>query len=237
MTTYKHYYSVAIEAPEMAKDIVELRDMPGVFTDGKAVYTINATPGRPVYGESLVSSEDIEYRRWDPYRSKLAAMILLGSRLPWLDANTKVLYLGAASGTTASHVSDIVVNGVVHCVEVSERSFRDLVKVCESRKNMIPILADANRPEEYAHEIEGVELVYQDVAQRNQVEIFVRNMGTFDAEHGILMLKSRSVNVNREPASVFKEVRRQLTEKQLRVTEMVDLEKFARDHAAFVVEV
>jgi fibrillarin-like pre-rRNA processing protein len=220
----------------MAKGITKLRGMHGVYTDGRDLYTVNAAPGRQVYGEPLVSSGTIEYRRWDPYRSKLAALILLGSRLPWLDESSKVLYLGAASGTTASHVSDIVTSGIVHCVEVSERSFRDLVKVCETRKNMIPVLADANRPEEYAHEIEGVEAIYQDIAQRNQVDIFVRNMGAFDAGHGILVIKSRSVNVNREPSGVFKEVRRELVARRLKVAEVVDLGRYAKDHAAFVVE-
>jgi len=220
----------------MSKPISELKGMKGVFTDGSSVYTVNAAPGKSVYGERLINHKGVEYRFWDPCRSKLAAGILLGARELRMDESTKVLYLGAASGTTASHVSDIVVNGVVHCVEVSERSFRDLVGVCESRKNMIPILEDANRPEEYAHMIEGVELVYQDIAQRNQVDIFVRNMAAFDAEHGILMLKSRCVDVNRKPKEVFAEVRKQLVAKQLKVKEMIDLERYAKDHAAFFVE-
>lgn len=220
----------------MTKVFSKVEGLPGVFWDGHWLMTVNAAPGKAVYGERLVTVQGVEYRQWDPYRSKLASMILLGGRDFGLDQSTKVLYLGAASGTTASHVSDIVTNGVVHCVEVSERSFRDLVKVCETRKNMLPILEDASQPEEYAHMIEGVELVYQDIAQRNQVDIFVRNMGAFDAEHGILMLKSRSVDVNRNPKVVFAEVRRQLISKQLKVKDLIDLGRFAKDHAAFVVE-
>ena len=221
----------------MAKEISRVEGLPGVFTDGRALFTINAAPGKTVYDEKLVESDGVEYRFWDPYRSKLAAAILLGAKNLGFDESTKVLYLGAASGTTASHVSDIVANGIVYCVEVSERSFRDLVKVCETRKNMIPILEDANKPEEYAHMIEGIELVYQDIAQRNQVDIFVRNMSAFDSEHGILMLKSRSIDVNREPREVYSKVRKQLIEKQLKIRAMVDLDRFARDHAAFIVEV
>lgn len=220
----------------MTKQATKVDGVPGVFTDGHSLMTVNGAPGKTVYDERLFTVEGVEYRHWDPYRSKLAALILLGERNLGLDQATKVLYLGAASGTTASHVSDIVVDGVVFCVEVSERSFRDLVKVCETRKNMIPILEDANCPEEYAHMIEGVELVYQDIAQRNQVDIFVRNMAAFDAEHGILMLKSRSVDVNRQPKDVFAEVRKQLVAKQLKVKSMTILERYAKDHAAFVVE-
>ena len=220
----------------MTRVFSKVEGLPGVFWDGHRLMTVNAAPGKAVYGERLVTLEGVEYRQWDPYRSKLAAMVLLGGRDFGLDQSTKVLYLGAASGTTASHVSDIVTNGVVHCIEVSERSFRDLVKVCETRKNMIPILEDANQPDEYSHIIEGVELVYQDIAQRNQVDIFVRNMAAFDAEDGILMLKSRSVDVNRRPKDIFAEVRKQLVSKQLKVKDVIDLEKFAKDHAAFIVE-
>jgi fibrillarin-like pre-rRNA processing protein len=221
----------------MAKLLSKVDGVTGVFTDGKDILTVNGAPGKAVYGERLVAVNGIEYRAWDPRRSKLASAILLGAKDFGLDESTKVLYLGAASGTTASHVSDIVANGVVHCVEVSERSFRDLVGVCETRKNMIPHLADANQPEEYAHIIEGVELVYQDIAQRNQVEIFVRNMAAFDAEHGILMLKSRSINVNRKPKEIFAEVRKDLVSKSFKVRNVIDLERYAKDHAAFFVEV
>ena len=221
----------------MTKLLSKVDGVPGVFTNGKDILTINGAPGKAVYSERLLAVNGIEYRAWDPHRSKLAAAILLGARDFGLDESTKVLYLGAASGTTASHVSDIVSNGVVHCVEVSERSFRDLVGVCETRKNMIPHLADANQPEEYAHIIEGVELVYQDIAQRNQVEIFVRNMAAFDAEHGILMLKSRSVNVNRKPKEIFAEVHKDLVAKSFKVRNIIDLERYAKDHAAFFVEV
>ena len=220
----------------MSRMLTSAGDLPGVFTDGEYLLTVNGAPGKTVYGERLVLADNVEYRIWDPRRSKLAAAILLGGRGFGLDQSTKVLYLGAASGTTASHVSDIVVNGAVHCVEVSERSFRDLVRVCETRRNMFPILEDANRPEEYSHMIDGIELVYQDIAQRNQLDIFVRNMASFDAEHGILMLKSRSVNVNRPPREVFSEVRKGLVTKGLKVKSIINLERYSKDHACFIVE-
>ena len=220
----------------MAKLLSKVDGVAGVFTDGKGLLTVNGAPGKTVYGERLIAVDGVEYRSWDPSRSKLAAAILLGAKDFGLDENTKVLYLGAASGTTASHVSDIVAGGVVHCVEVSERSFRDLVPVCEARRNMIPHLADANMPEGYAHIIEGVELVYQDIAQRNQVDIFVRNMAAFEAEHGVLMLKSRSVNVNRKPREIFAEVREDLISKSFKIRNIVYLERYSKDHAAFFVE-
>lgn len=53
-------------------------------------------------------STKIEYRVWNPFRSKLAAAILGGVDNIWIVPGAKVLYLGAASGTTVSHVSDLV---------------------------------------------------------------------------------------------------------------------------------
>jgi fibrillarin-like pre-rRNA processing protein len=213
----------------------ELEGAPNVYTTGRTLMTVNAARDVNVYGERLVEFGESQYRAWDPTRSKLAAAMLLGARDLGLDRTTRVLYLGAASGTTASHVSDVASSGIVYCVEVSQRSFRDLVGVCESRKNMIPIMADASRPEDYSHLVEGVDLVYQDIAQRDQGEIFVRNMRHFEAGRGILMLKSRSVDVNRDPGEVYAEVRKELVSKGLRVREVLDISQYAMDHAAFVV--
>jgi fibrillarin-like pre-rRNA processing protein len=222
--------------PDFKNPFTEVEGVRGVYSGGRTLVTINAAPGVNVYGERLMDFGDVQYRSWDPNRSKLAAMILLGGRDFGLDKGTKVLYLGAASGTTASHVSDIVTDGIVYCIEISQRVFRDLVHVCESRKNMIPVLADASRPVDYAHMIEGVELVYQDIAQRNQADIFVRNMSSFEAERGILMLKSRSVDVSKDPKEVFADVKRFLTLKNLEVKQVIDLDEYAKDHAAFIVE-
>ncbi len=220
----------------MPGSLTRVEGVQGVFSDGKHLLTVNGAPGTSVYGEKLVSVDGVEYRRWDPNRSKLAAMIMLGAECFGLEKNSKVLYLGAASGTTASHVSDIVSEGLVCCVEISERSFRDLVKVCETRKNMIPLLADANMPEEIGEIVEAAEFVYQDIAQRNQVDIFLRNMAAFEAERGILMLKSRSIDVNRRPREVFREVRKSLARSCLHVKQVIELQKYSKDHAAFIAE-
>jgi fibrillarin-like pre-rRNA processing protein len=213
----------------------EIEGVPGVYTTGRTLMTVNSVRDTEVYGERLVEFQDVQYRAWDPGRSKLAALILLGGRALGLTRSSRVLYLGAASGTTASHVSDIASSGVVFCVEVSQRSFRDLVGVCEARRNMMPIMADASRPDEYAHMVEGVDFVYQDIAQRDQVEIFARNLRHFSAERGILMLKSRSIDVNRDPGEVFASTGKELGAKGVRVRQVVDLGEHAKDHAAFVV--
>ena len=210
--------------------------LPNVVSTEDGLYTLNAAPGATVYGERLLEVDGVEYRQWNPLRSKLAAFLLLGGTDLRLAKDSRVLYLGAASGTTASHVSDIVSDGIVYCVEVSQRSFRDLLRVCESRPNMIPILADAKAPQGYAHLVEHVDLVYQDIAQRSQVDIFLRNLREFAVSRGVLMVKSRSIDVNRDPGEVYATVRSRVLAQGLHVKSVTDLRRYSKDHAAFVEE-
>jgi len=211
-------------------------DHVGVFTDGSWLYTRNLVPGRAVYGEALRVEDGVEYRRWDAERSKLAAYLKKGGvRWPFLET-TNVLYLGAASGTTASHLSDICPRGTIVAVEVSPRSFRDLVTVAEGRPNLLPILGDASRPDAYRSRVGNVDVVYQDVAQRDQEVIFLRNLSALRSEGvGFLMLKSRSVNVAARPADVYRVARETIASKGFDVLDVRPLDPYARDHAAIVV--
>jgi rRNA 2'-O-methyltransferase fibrillarin len=110
--------------------------------------TRNIAPGESVYGEKRISistpnpttgeEEKVEYRVWNPFRSKLAAGILGGLDDIHIKPGAKVLYLGAASGTSVSHVSDIVgPEGTVYAVEFSHRSGRDLINMAKKRTNII----------------------------------------------------------------------------------------------------
>ncbi len=195
-----------------------------VFSDGERLYTRNSVPGNNVYGERLVRSDDSEYRDWSPTRSKLAAYIVKGGASFPFSSDSNVLYLGAASGTTASHVSDIISPSKVYCIELSSRSFRDLVAVCEVRTNMVPILADATKPNEYAFVIESIRTVYQDVAQKGQVTIFVKNFKAFGAREGLLVIKARSEDVSRPPYEIYREAEKQLRSAGLKVIETVELD-------------
>jgi fibrillarin-like pre-rRNA processing protein len=208
----------------------------GVFTDSDRLFTKNMLPTSRVYGERLYSQGEAEYREWMPSRSKLAAHLKLGGKFFPFSEDTRVLYLGAASGTTASHVSDIVTNGAVYCVEISPRSFRDLVVLCEKRKNMVPILADATRPEDYKLMVENVQTVYQDVAQKNQTSILVRNIEAFGADSGMIAIKARSEDVTKSPERVFREAESSLKMQGFKVVEVVPLEPFEKDHAMIAVE-
>jgi fibrillarin-like pre-rRNA processing protein len=208
----------------------------GVFSDGDLLFTQNMVPGVRVYGERLFDHEGVEYREWVPSRSKLAAYMKKGGAHCPIGRRSKVLYLGAASGTTSSHVSDIVLEGSVFCVEISQRSFRDLVTVCESRPNMVPILGDATRPDDLRFVVEGPDVLYQDVAQKDQAGIFLRNLDAFGIGQGMLVVKARSEDVTKEPRDLFRSVETQLLKAGFKVLEVVDLEPYEKDHAMVVVQ-
>lgn len=208
----------------------------GVFRTGHTLWTCNLAPGREVCGEQLQQFRGKEYRSWDPARSKLAAFLMTAApRLP-LQRDSAVLYLGAASGTTASYMSDIARAGILYCVEKSPRPFRDLLRLAEDRPNLIPILGDANYPERYLAMAPRVDLLYQDIAQRNQVQIFLRNATAFHPRYGLLMLKPRSIAVEMAPEHVLARVREQLRSGGFSVAKEADLAPYQQDHFALIGE-
>lgn len=205
-----------------------------VIKDKKQLATKNLDPGKTVYGEKLITVQGIEYRTWDPRRSKLGAMVLKKFDIP-LKEDSKVLYLGAASGTTVSHVSDIVSEGAVYAVEFAPRSMRDLIGLASRRKNIHPIMADAGKPDSYSHLVEPVDLIFQDVAQPNQAEIAARNAVCFLKKDGYLLLsiKARSIDTAAKPKEIFKaEVKKleQAFEPRFEVLNAKDLMPYHEDH-------
>jgi fibrillarin-like pre-rRNA processing protein len=215
---------------------MEATQYQGVYTDGQSLYTENLVPGVSVYGERLITEEGREFRAWNPRRSKLSALLLKGFPQYPLRETSRVLYLGAATGTTVSHVSDIVTRGVVYCVEISSKAFQKLLAIAEQRGNLVPILADARKPEAYRGLVGQVDVLYQDVAQRDQSQIFLNNSPLLmPGGIGILMLKSRSVDVTASPERVFREEVRTLRSQGLKVISVVRLDPYQADHAAFIL--
>jgi len=203
--------------------------------------TKNLTPGRSIYGERLVRFEGIEYRIWDAFRSKLAAGILKGIQNVPIKPGHSVLYLGAASGTTSSHVSDIVgERGHVFCIEFASRSLRELVSnVCAYRLNMSPFLEDARLPQKYAMFISGkVDDIYCDVAQPEQARVVADNADVFLKESGWVMLavKAQSIDVTKDPAVVYQNEVRVLEKRGFKVEEVVNLEPYDKAHAMIVAQ-
>ena len=186
-----------------------------------------ATRGEPVYGEPT----DGGWRAWDPERSKLGGMLELGFDTG-LSGGETVLYLGAASGTTVSHVADFA--GPTYAVEFAPRPARDLVEAAEPRDRLFPLLKDARKPETYAHVVEPVDVLIQDVATRGQAAVALANR-QYLRENGRLLLavKARSEDVTRNPNDVFDEVLDAL-EDGYDVLETRSLEPFHGDHLGVV---
>ena len=213
-----------------------------ILEDGaQRLATRNLTPGKTVYGERLIRFKKVEYRVWDAYRSKLAAAIIKGVQTISITPKDQVLYLGAASGTTPSHVSDIVgEEGHVYCVEFASRSLRELVNnVAAYRLNMSPFLEDARFPEKYAIFISGkVDCVYCDIAQPEQGKILADNADVFLKAGGWVMLavKAQSIDVTKDPLEVYKQEAKVLRKRGFNVKETVRLEPYDKAHAMIVAQ-
>ena len=211
----------------------------GIYIIGNKICTANLAPGRNVYGEQLIKIKEKEYREWVPFRSKLCAAIKKGIKYFPFKKGSKVLYLGAGSGTTISHISDIVgKDGIIYAVEISERPLRDLVKLAEIRQNIIPILADARLTETYENLIlEKVDVVYEDVADPDQIKILVKNSEKFLKQDGIaeIAIKSQSISSTKPPKEVYKECLQEL-EKHFEILDKVELDPYEKFHLFVVLK-
>ncbi len=202
----------------------------------KKIATVNLVPSFAPFGEQLIKKDNVEYRIWEPHHSKWAAAIMKSLKKFPLENGDKVLYLGAASGQSASYIADIVgKEGRVFCVEISPRVMRDLIFVAEKKKNMIPILADALQSQTYEF-IGKVDAIFQDVAMPNQVDVLRKNMKFLKKEgYALLAIKSRSTDVSAKPSKVFGKVEKELEEK-FNIIDKKRLEPFEMDHILFLLQ-
>ena len=200
----------------------------------KNAATLNLVKGDNVYGEKLVKYDGEEYRLWDPFRSKLAAALKKGMKNMPIKNGTKVLYLGASTGTTVSHVSDIVgSSGIVFAVEPATRVARELIEnVASKRKNVVPILEDARRPNSYFAVFGKVDVVYCDIAQPDQTDIAIANCAAYLKKDGVMLLviKTRSIDVTMEPRAVIMQEAGRLERSSFSIEQIMTLDPFDKDH-------
>ncbi|KAB8075007.1 Fibrillarin-domain-containing protein [Aspergillus leporis] len=229
-----------------AKVVIEPHRHAGIFVarGGKEdlLVTKNLTPGEAVYGEKRISVETptedgtvtkTEYRVWNPFRSKLAAGVLGGLDEIYIRPGSKVLYLGSASGTSVSHVADIVgPTGNVYAVEFSHRSGRDLIGMATHRTNVIPIVEDARHPLRYRMLVPMVDVIFADVAQPDQARIVGMNAHMFLKEEGgvIISIKANCIDSTAKPEVVFTREVQKMREERIKPKEQLTLEPFERDH-------
>jgi fibrillarin-like pre-rRNA processing protein len=207
-------------------------------TKGRRIFSKSILPGLAHFDERLIKEDGEEFREFDPTRSKLAATIIKGCTNIGIRKNDVILYLGISHGYTSSFISDIVgKEGIIFGIDPAPRVIRDLVFLSEKRKNIIPILADANHPETYAERICQVDIVYQDIAQKNQADIFLRNCEFYlkKGGYGLLAVKARSINVKKKSKDIFEEIRK-ILEKNMTVIDYKILEPFEMDHCIIIVK-
>ena len=203
----------------------------------KKLATENLIPKNQVYNEKLVKIKGTEYRIWNPFRSKLAASIMNGlNNFPFIQKSS-VLYLGVSTGTTISHISDIVgKNGVIFGVEHTSRVARDFLdRVASHRKNIIPIIQDARKPQEYFSVFKKVDVVYVDIAQPDQTDITIANCKMYLKSNGYLFLviKTRSIDVTKDPKKVISNEIKKL-EPLFEIKQVINLLPYDKDHAIVI---
>jgi len=211
-----------------------------VKTEGeKKLATENLVPGNQVYKEKLVLKKGIEYRVWDPFRSKLAASIMKDLEEFPFQEKSSVLYLGVSTGTTISHISDIVgPKGIIFGVEHSSRVARDFLdRVASHRKNIIPIIQDARRPQDYFSVYNKMDVVYSDIAQPDQTEIAISNCKLYLKNNGYLFLviKTRSIDVTQPPKKIIEDELKKLRT-NFQILQQIDLHPYDKDHAMIIAK-
>lgn len=202
---------------------------PGIFRENNAIYTETVSE-KSVYGEKFVEENGQKYRKWNPNRSKAGAAVMKEIDLG-IKPEDNILYLGAASGTTVSHFSDIVSKGFIFAVEYSETVIRDLLDVAEDRENIAPILGNARKPEEYADIVEKCDIVFQDISQSDQPEIFIKNCNKYLKEDGLglLAVKAESISTSEKPEKIFSDVKKKIKE-DFSILEETTLEPYEKNH-------
>ena len=205
----------------------------------KKLFTENFSPGKQVYKEKLLVKKGIEYRNWEPFRSKLAACIMNGlEEFPFFE-KSNVLYLGVSTGTTISHISDIVGPlGMIFGVEHSSRVARDFLdRVAVNRKNIVPIIQDARQPDQYFSVFNKVDVVYVDIAQPDQTKIAIDNCKMYLKKRGFLFLvvKTRSIDVTKDPKKIIDEEIQKL-QNGFDIVQRIDLSPFDKDHAMVIAK-
>ena len=213
---------------------------PHVYKEQKGRWTnyfVASETGKSYFDERVVKTPRGKFREVNPERSKFFAAIAKGISQIGVKEDSSVLYLGASHGYTVSFLADMVRKGRIFALDFAPRVMRDMVFIAEEKNNIAPIYADAAQVDTYAEFVGQVDVVFMDVAQRNQVEIFLKNCDKFlkPGGFGLLALKARSVDVSKKPKVLFKDVKAEL-DKVHPVVDYRELAPFEQDHAFYVIK-
>lgn len=184
------------------------------------------------YGEKIIKQGETYLREWNPKHSKIAAAIKKGFKLN-LNPNSKVLYVGCSTGTTLSHIADIVTTGDIVANDVSPESMISLIKLMKIKKNIIPILSDyrslVKNPD---LKNEKFDFIFQDVSQKDQTTVFIEIVKKFLLPKGqaAISLKTRSIDSRLSPKQVLKRECDKIRKAGLKIIKTLNLEPFEKDH-------
>lgn len=207
------------------------------INEKRQMLTLNAEPGIQLFTEDVVTRNNKEYRVWNPGQSKLAAGIVKGATLPDIPENGRILYLGAAHGYSVSFISDIFPQSKIFAVEFAPLVAQKLFLNMSNRKNVFPIVEDALHPKRYGSTVLIADFLFQDIAQKNQTEIFLKNVNYLLKRRGIAMLsvKAKSIDVTAKSKAIFAQVRKDLSA-DITILDTKQLAPFQRDHALFICQ-
>jgi len=189
------------------------------------------------YGEEVIKKEDYYLREWSPFSSKISAAIKKGFVLPDLK-NKNILYLGASTGTTVSHLSDLEPKAIVG-VDISSSTMLPFLELVKKRDNIFPLLFDAGHLEDCKIlKKEKFDFVFQDIAQKNMISTFINNLNLF-ASKGVhaIALKTNSIDTTKTPKQVLDASVKLLESANIKVDKIYDLNPFEKNHYFIVVRI
>lgn len=203
-----------------------------IFSENNKLYTLT-NDKKSIYGEKIIKKDNQFYREWNPFRSKIAAALMRKLKKLNIKENSNILYLGCASGTTVSHISDIIKKGIIFAVDISQKEMMLLYLKLKKRNNIAPILANASKPEIYYNNISNVKIdfIIQDIASINQIEILIKNAEKYLVKNGeiYLSLKTKSISQNIEPTEILESAKSEL-KKHFTLLKSINLRKYENNH-------
>ncbi|KAL1806043.1 rRNA 2'-O-methyltransferase fibrillarin 1-like isoform X1 [Daucus carota subsp. sativus] len=179
----------------------------GVFkTKGKdnMLCTKNLVPGEALYGEELMRVQnegditEVEYRVWNPFRSKLSAAIMYGVTNIWIKPGSRVLYLGNVCGLTVSNLSDLVgSDGMVYVVGYID----DVVGMAGTRPNVVTIIEKFWNHGNYRMLVSTVDVIFAEYDRHldeyvAETLFMVNNVRFYLRAGGHYMISTRANNLN-----------------------------------------
>ena len=210
----------------------------GIYEEEGKIYTINNTDKNKYYDESILIYEDNFYREWNPYKSKISASIKKNLKEIPICGESIILYLDSSSGTTVSHISDVLKKGKIFAVDSSKEMMKKFMKLVYNRKNIFPVLESARNYKKYdIPSNTNIDLIIQDVACVDQVDILINNSDYYLKSGGkvLMSIKTQSIDSIKKPGVVIEE-QKEILKCKFKILQTLNLEPFEKNHWLLLME-